>query len=579
MSENRRNFIKNTTLGNVGIGMFRNVFLLVSLLVLFGNCENNDKDYYRLTLSEYQDKMKGAWVGQMAGVGWGLPTEFDYTDQMIPAEEVPPWQNEMINQHGNDDIYVEMTFLNSMDKYGLDVSIRQAGIDFANTGYSLWAANKAGRENLRKGIAPPSSSHPDFSDHCDDIDYQIEADFSGIIAPGMPNVPIEMGEKFGRLMNYGDGMYGGQFVGAMYSSAFFLDNVEEIVKAGLAAIPSESHYANCINDVINWYHQYPDSWQKTWQLIENKYHKGTGYQQFAMQRDAYVPIDAKLNGSYIVMGLLYGRGNMDSTIVISMRGGKDSDCNPSNAAGVLGTMIGFEKLDEKFKRALDYEKKFSFSEYNFNDLNLLCERFTRELVKNHGGHIDKEEGQDIFYIKKMATQPSEFHPSYQPAPHTDDYEYSEKELQQIEAYSATDFKPTMKPFGLNLGVYHCGKSIKPELITWNKTDDVLLTVPMNEQRGVRLELNEKQIIPVGKKAWFTFRASHKPGEEWNLLIRYDGVRLDTLISEKNSKNGWVDFMLDISSFAGKEDLRLILDVKSNNNKVKNYWTDFAINID
>ncbi|MHC4503282.1 MAG: hypothetical protein ACYTFI_08260 [Planctomycetota bacterium] len=32
-------------------------------------------------------------------------------------------------------------------------------------------------------------------------------DFSGLIAPGMPNVPIEPGEKFGRLMDYGDGMY------------------------------------------------------------------------------------------------------------------------------------------------------------------------------------------------------------------------------------------------------------------------------------------------------------------------------------------------------------------------------------
>ena len=30
----------------------------------------------------------------------------------------------------------------------------------------------------------------------------------------------------------------------------------------------------------------------------------------------------------IVMGLLYGQGNMDNTIVISMRCGQDSDCNP-----------------------------------------------------------------------------------------------------------------------------------------------------------------------------------------------------------------------------------------------------------
>ena len=77
-------------------------------------------------------------------------------------------------------------FLRTLELYGMDVSIRQAGIDFANSGYPLWHANKAGRDNLRKGIAPPDSGHPKFNDHADDIDYQIEADYAGLIAPGRP---------------------------------------------------------------------------------------------------------------------------------------------------------------------------------------------------------------------------------------------------------------------------------------------------------------------------------------------------------------------------------------------------------
>ena len=39
-----------------------------------------------------------------------------------------------------DDIYVEMTFLRTLEVHGLDCSIRQAGIDFANSGYRLWHA-------------------------------------------------------------------------------------------------------------------------------------------------------------------------------------------------------------------------------------------------------------------------------------------------------------------------------------------------------------------------------------------------------------------------------------------------------
>jgi len=185
-----------------------------------GSCGTED-DFRRISVEEYQSKMKAGWLGQMAGVGWGAPTEFKYNAMIIPEESVPEWESQMINQQYQDDIYVEMTFLKTLEDHGFDVSIRQAGIDFANSQYRLWHANFHGRKNLRSGIAPPYSGHPEFNSHADDIDYQIEADFSGLIAPGMPQTVIELGDKFGRIMNYGDGLYGGQFVGGMYAEAFF----------------------------------------------------------------------------------------------------------------------------------------------------------------------------------------------------------------------------------------------------------------------------------------------------------------------------------------------------------------------
>ncbi|MFV1968497.1 MAG: ADP-ribosylglycohydrolase family protein, partial [Pirellulaceae bacterium] len=207
----------------------------------------------RLPVKTYVDKMKGGWIGQMCGVGWGGPTEFRYRGERIPSDKMPKWHPEMVNQFNQDDIYVEMTFMRTIEVHGLDASMRQAGIDFANSGYRLWHANNAGRTNLRRGIAPPDSGHPQFNQHADDIDYQIEADFSGLIAPGMPHLAIEFGEKFGRLMNYGDGLYAGQFVGGMYAEAFFCDDMVTIAKAGLACIPAESQYAEMVRDVLAWY--------------------------------------------------------------------------------------------------------------------------------------------------------------------------------------------------------------------------------------------------------------------------------------------------------------------------------------
>src|SRR4030042_415919 len=204
----------------------------------------------RIAVEDYTDKMKAGWIGQMAGVGWGGPTEFRYKGEIIPQDKIPSWKPELINQFGQDDIYVEMTFLRSLELYGMGVSIRQAGIDFANSGYPLWHANNAGRTLLRSGVAPPDSGHPEFNKHADDIDYQIESDFSGLIAPGLPNVAIKLGEKFGRLMNYGDGLYGGQLVGGMYAEAFFENDIEKIVEAGLTCIPKGSQSYECLSDLL-----------------------------------------------------------------------------------------------------------------------------------------------------------------------------------------------------------------------------------------------------------------------------------------------------------------------------------------
>ncbi|MFC1620217.1 ADP-ribosylglycohydrolase family protein [Candidatus Neomarinimicrobiota bacterium] len=387
----------------------------------------------RISVAEYRDKMMAGWIGQMVGVGWGAPTEFQHQGQIIPAEKVPEWLPKMVNVFGQDDLYVEMTFLRSMEVHGFDVSLNQAGIDFANSAYLLWHANKAGRDNLRRGIAPPNSGHPAYSEHADDIDYQIEADFSGLIAPGLPNTVIALGEKFGRLMNYGDGLYGGQFVGGMYAEAFFEDDPAKLVAAGLKCVPEGSQYAEAIRDVINWHAENPDNWEATWELINTKYHENPDYRRHSCSgTEGKFNIDAKLNGAYIAMGLLYGNGDPDLTTIISMRCGQDSDCNPSNAAGVLFTTMGFDNLQDRFVSGLDENTKFSFTEYNFPALIDICEKLAVEAVQRAGGRIEVDAaGEEILVIPVVAPVPSALEQSWAPGPVSDNT-FSKAELAQIK---------------------------------------------------------------------------------------------------------------------------------------------------
>lgn len=505
-----------------------------------------------IQVADYVDKMKAGWIGQMAGVGWGGPTEFRYKGVIIPEDQMPEWRPALINQFQQDDIYVEMTFLRTLELHGFDVSIRQAGIDFANSGYQLWHANKAGRDNLRSGIAPPDSGHPKFNKHADDIDYQIEADFAGLIAPGMPNVAIQLGEKFGRLMNYGDGLYGGQFVAGMYTEAFFETDIIKIIEAGLRCIPGNSQYHECISDVLRWHADYPDDWTKTWQLVNEKYHLNPAYRRCSCTgpEDDF-NIDAKINGAYIVMGLLYGQGDPDRTIIISTRCGQDSDCNPSNAAGILFTTIGFKNLPEKYKIALDPWGKFSHTPYNFPTLIRVCEDLARDAVINCGGKVQTDElGNEHFAIPVQSPRPSRLERCWDPRP-ADNVRFSKQEMAKITALLGKDLSEAIEKFAPGWKVAQCGEEMNPGLREELRgRTNVLVTHPLNPEIGCIISRTVK--LPMNEDTTLKLVVGHDPRGDWDLIVKVDGTELlRKTIGPETTTVGWTEVAVDLSRFAGR----------------------------
>jgi hypothetical protein len=301
-----------------------------------------------LSRATLEDKIRGGWAGQMIGVSYGAPTEFKSNAKILEGELV--WKEGMIeNTIHQDDLYVEMTFAKVMDTLGLEATTEDYGEAFKDSQYHLWHANAGARRVLNQGIKAPWSGHPKYNLHANDIDFQIEADFIGLMSPGLPRVSNRFCDRVGRVMNYGDGLYGGMFVCGMYSAAFFETNPRRVVEAGLACIPAKSDYGRLIRDLLDWSAQHPDDWRKVWQLVEDKWNRDDPCPDGAL---ADFNIDAKLNGAYIAFGLLFGEGDFLKTMEISTRCGQDSDCNPSSAAGVLGVMLGYSRIPETFRSGI-----------------------------------------------------------------------------------------------------------------------------------------------------------------------------------------------------------------------------------
>ncbi len=527
--------------------MSRPICAGVLVLLLCAFCQAANPAELRLSVKEYRDKMKAGWIGQIAGVSWGAPTEFKWRDAIIPADKMPTWTPNMINHaFGQDDLYVEMTFLRTMEQYGLECSIRQAGIDFANSGYPLWCANNAGRTNLRKGIAPPDSGHPRFNKCPNDIDYQIEADYSGLIAPGIPQAAIDLGEKFGRLMNYGDGMYAGQFMGAMYSVAFFESDPVKIVQNALPAIPSDSQYAEMVRDMLAWYQANPDDWQKTWQLCQKKYRENPEY-----QKASNGGIDCKINGAYVLLGFLYGKKDYDQTIIISCRGGQDSDCNPSSSAGVLFTTVGFSKLPDRYAKELDETKVFSHTAYNFPRLLDCCEKLARQVVVKYGGRIEKDaSGEEFFVIPVKPVKPSKLELSWAPGPIADS-RFTVEEMAKITAGNTPKaMQDAAAKFAPGWKIDNCGSDMDPGLREeWAGKKNVLATHPLDRQTGCILTRTID--IPAGKKATLHLVVGHDPQGDFDLIVRADGKQLIRKpVTARTATAHWLAEDIDLSRFAG-----------------------------
>ena len=343
----------------------------------------------RLSRPALEDKIRGGWAGQMIGVAYGAPTEFRWRGQII--EDPIGWSPAQIeNALHQDDMYVDMTFVRVLERIGLDATAAQFGEAFRDSQYDVFHANAAGRRNLLRGIPPPMSGHPKFNLHANDIDFQIEADFIGLMTPGLAQEATRYADRVGHVMNYGDGVYGGMFVAGMYSAAFTENDPRRIVQAGLAGIPAASQYARVIRDVLQWTGEHPDDWKAVWRRIQDKWDKDDH-----CPKGALVPynIDAKLNGAYVAMGLLYGKGDFARTMEVAARCGHDSDCNPSSAGGIVGVMLGYRRIPDQWKAGLPAiaDKKFDYTDYSFNEVTRVSLDLALRLIERNGGQVGASE--------------------------------------------------------------------------------------------------------------------------------------------------------------------------------------------
>lgn len=348
---------------------------------------------FTITRQVLEDKIKGGWAGQTIGVTFGGPVEFRFCGTMIGDNQPLTWNDTLLKHNMTrnwglyDDVYMDLTFVNVMEQYGLDAPVDSFASTYANAGYMLWHANLAGRYNVLHGIKTPATGHWLNNPHADDIDYQIESDFAGLMSPAMPQAAAAISDKIGHIMNYGDGWYGGVYVSTMYSLAFASSDINYIVTEALKAIPAQSDFYRCIHDVIDWHKKYPADWKQTWFEIQRTWSDEVGCPEGVFHP---FNIDAKINAAYVVLGLLYGNGDFTKTMEITARCGQDADCNPSTAGGILGCIFGYDKIPAYWKQGLSTieDIDFAYTTMSLKKTYAVSVKHALQNIQRNGGKVD-----------------------------------------------------------------------------------------------------------------------------------------------------------------------------------------------
>lgn len=313
------------------------------------------------------DKILGGWLGRVCGCFLGKPVEgimepelrkilkrtgnypmHRYIDKEECTEEVMDGLNWNIaacaypRDYGkmpcDDDTNYTIMGYKIIERYGKDFTAENVASMWLATQVknAYCTAERVAYRNFVNGYLPPESAEYK-NPYREWIGAQIRGDFFGYFNPCNPRMAAEMAHRDASISHIKNGIYGEMFVSAMIAAAFSTKNPEEVIRCGMAEIPSTSRLYEAIEKVLE------------------------GYNNGTSEKDFFVDLHKRWNeqsshdwchtisnAEIVAACLLYGKKDYARSVGMAVEQGFDTDCNGATVGSILGVMLGGEALPEEF---------------------------------------------------------------------------------------------------------------------------------------------------------------------------------------------------------------------------------------
>lgn len=300
-----------------------------------------------IRFKEYMDKMLGCWNGKNIGGTLGVPFEgyrgvyeFDYYTQDI-SKPLP-----------NDDLDIQLVWLNAIEKYGRHVDSSILGEYWLSYIIPDWAEYGAGKNNMRAGMVPPLSGYVDnnYRDSCGSF---ILSEIWACLAPGLPAIATRYAYEDAVVDHSTEGLYAEIFCAAMQSAAFVENDYHKLIDIACSYIPGDCAVVKAVQCVKE-SHAKGLTWKEARKVLLRTVPGSFGMlntKRSDIPEDEPVGpmgFDAPSNIGIIIIGMLYGGGDFGKSICIAAGCGEDADCTAGTLGAVLGIIKGNSGIDEKW---------------------------------------------------------------------------------------------------------------------------------------------------------------------------------------------------------------------------------------